>query len=171
MQKIKNLCSLNPADSWYTSDVTTDSTCVCPPNQTQVSKKLGDSIIFKCQSSNASSNEINGSSNASSNQIDASSTRNLSNPNNPNNRNNPLTQNNPIKQNNLYDPKTEVNSNINNPNTSFNTAICDQTPYTMNPDNWSGLSTDPTCNCPYPLTQVSTFVDKSMYYTCSWPVN
>ena len=182
MQKIKNLCSLNPADSWYTSDVTTDSTCVCPPNQTQVSKKLGDSIIFKCQSSNASSNEINGSSNASSNQIDASSTRNLSNPNNPNNRNNPLTNNNPITQTNIYNPnnqpvkltqpQTNPNSylNMNNPNPSFNTATCDETPYDKNPDNWSGLSTDPTCNCPYPLSQINTNINNNSYYTCAWPV-
>jgi hypothetical protein len=55
MQKVENLCSLNPNDSWYTSDVTTDSTCVCPPDQIQVTKKLGDKTLFKCQlSSNTS---------------------------------------------------------------------------------------------------------------------
>ena len=167
MQKVekykKNLCSLDPKDNWYTSDVTTDSNCVCPPGQTQVSKLLGEQTIYKCQLTIDDSKYED--------QVDASSTRNLSNPNNPNNRNNPLTQNNPNNQNNLYNPKTEVNSNISNPNTSFNTAICDETPYNMKPDSWSGLSTDPTCNCPYPLTQVNTFVGKSMYYTCSWPVN
>jgi hypothetical protein len=177
MQKVEILCSLNPSDSWYTSDVTTDSNCVCPSNQSQVSKKIGDTILFKCQVNQDQTNTV-----IMANAIDASSTRNLSNPNNPNNRNNPLTNNNSVTQTNIYNPnnqpvkltQTQINPNsylnMNNPNPSFNTATCDETPYDTNPDSWSGLSTDPTCNCPYPLTQKNTNINNNNYYTCAWPV-
>jgi len=182
MQNIENyqsnLCSLNPKESWYVSDVTKDSSCICPSGQTQVSKVLGEQKIYKCQL-----DEDNGNPDVLVNEIDASSTRNLSNPNNLNNYNNPLTRNNPEKQNNLFNPTTQTTQitqpqsngnaylNMNNPNPSFNTAICDQTPYTKNPKDWSGLSTDKTCNCPYPLTQVKTKINNNNYFTCSFPSN
>ena len=180
MQKIenftKNLCSKDPTESWYTSDVTTDSNCICPSDQIQISKPLGDQTLFKCELIKQKND-----TQVLANSIDASSTRNLSNPNNPNNYNNPLTGNNPKTTTNLYNPEnqpaqqtqpqTNPNDylNMNNPNPSFNTATCDETPYTTNPDNWSGLSTDSTCNCPYPLTQVKNKINNTDYFTCSWP--
>jgi len=158
MQKVKNLCSLNPNDSWYVSDVTTDSSCVCPPDQIQVTKQLGDTTLYKCQLSNNTSTV---------DSVDASSTRNLSNPNNPNNRNNPFTQNNPSKQNNIYNSTQQGIQQ----NPSFNTTTCDETPYTLNPSDWNGLSTDSTCYCPDPLTQKNTKINNNSYYTCSWSTN
>ena len=176
MQKIDNLCSLNPKDSWYVSDVTKNSSCVCPCNQTKISKKLGDDTIFKCELTQNLNNPV-----VIANAVDASSSRNLSNPNNLNNLNNPVTKNSSIQ--NVYNPLTQnpqvtqpnqINQNsqlnINNPNPSFNTAICDETPHTSNPDNWVGLSTDSTCNCPNPLTQKNTKINDKTYFTCSWPV-
>jgi len=182
MQKIenfdKNLCSSDPKLSWYVSETTTDSSCICPSDQTKVSKPLSDRTVYKCQLTQ----DLNDPE-FLANSIDASSTRNLSNPNNPNNYNNPLTGNNPKTTINLYDPENQSaqqtqpqqNSNdylnMNNPNPSFNTATCDETPYTTNPNNWSGLSTDSTCNCPYPLTQVNNKINNINYFTCSWPSN
>jgi hypothetical protein len=184
MQKIEylqpsytNLCSSDPLKSWYLSDVTKDSKCICPPDQIQVSKSLGEETIFKCQLKQDQNNP-----DLLSDSIDASSTRNLSNPNNPNNYNNPLTRNNPTTTLNLYNPNKQPAQitqpqpnpnaylNINNPNPSFNTATCDETPYS-NLDDWSGLSTDSTCNCPYPLTQVKNKINDTNYFTCSWPSN
>lgn len=182
MQKIenftKNLCSIDPTESWYTSDVTTDSKCICPSGQIQISKPLGDQTLFKCELIQQKND-----TQVLANSIDASSTRNLSNPNNPNNYNNPLTGNNPKTTTNLYNPENQpalqtqpLNNpndylNMNNPNPSFNTATCDETPYNNKPDNWAGLSTDSTCNCPYPLTQVKNKINDTNYFTCSWPSN
>jgi hypothetical protein len=181
MQNIEtstNLCSKDPTKSWYTSDVTTDSSCVCPSGQIQVSKPLSNRTVYKCQLIQDLNDPI-----FLANSVNASSTRNLSNPNNPNNNNNPLTGNNPETQINLYNPIKQSSQltqpqpnpnaylNMNNPNPSFNTATCNETPYTSNPDNWSGLSTEPTCNCPFPLTQVNNKINNINYFTCSWPSN
>jgi hypothetical protein len=182
MQNIQNyesnLCSLDPTESWYVSDVTIDSTCICPEGQSQVSKLLGEKNIYKCQL-----DEDNNNPDVLVDQIDASSSRNLSNINNPNNYNNPLTRNDPSKQMNLFNsvtqntnitqpqPNSNAYLNMNNPNPSFNTEICSETPYTNKPSDWVGLSTDSTCNCPFPLTQVKTEIDNNNYFTCSWPSN
>ncbi len=182
MQNIENyqsnLCSLDPTESWYVSDVTKDYSCICPEGQSQVSKLLGGEKIYKCQL-----DEDNTNPDVLINSVDASSSRNLTNPNNPNNSNNPLTRNNSNRQNNIFNPiikNTQITQpqpnpnaylNMNNPNPSFNTEICNETPYSNKPSNWVGLSTDSTCNCPHPLTQVKTDINNNTYFTCSWPSN
>lgn len=43
------LCSKNPRGSFFSTDVSTNPSCICPSGQSQISKKMGKEKLFKCE--------------------------------------------------------------------------------------------------------------------------
>jgi hypothetical protein len=54
-------CSQDPTDNFSSNDISTNSLCVCPPNQTQVFKQIGEQKFFKCELNSKISNNNKGS--------------------------------------------------------------------------------------------------------------
>ena len=44
-----SICSKDPKSKFTSTDVSTNSSCFCPKGQTQVSKKMGEQMLYKCE--------------------------------------------------------------------------------------------------------------------------
>jgi hypothetical protein len=43
------VCSKNPKSNFTSTDVSTNSSCFCPKGQSQISKKMGGQMLYKCE--------------------------------------------------------------------------------------------------------------------------